>query len=66
MMLWFVDNLAGAKNPGTPLRLPDIYMQCVIKAETYIFAKFVVHAIERVLSSHRLEMQNVALIIAYQ
>lgn len=52
-MLWFVDNLAGAKNSGTPLRLPDIYMQCVIKAETYIFAKFVVHAIERVLSSHR-------------
>ena len=65
-MLWFVDNLAGAMDSGALLRLPDIYMQCVMEAETYLFAKFVVHAIERVLSSPRLGMQNVALTTAYQ
>lgn len=66
MMLWFVDNLAGAMDSGALLKLPDIHMQCVMEAETYLFAKFVVHAIERVLSSPRLEIQNVVLTTAYQ
>lgn len=56
MLLWFVGNLAGAKDAGFLLRLRDICMQSVMEAETYIFAKSVTHAIEIVLSSHRLGM----------
>lgn len=43
-MFWFVGNLAGAKDSGALLRLPDICMQFVMETETYIFAKFVMHA----------------------